>query len=319
MFSFLKLIRVQNLLIIAFTQCMVRWCLVAPLLKIRGYELQLSNFLFSLLVLSTVMVAAAGYVINDYFDINIDKINKPERLVIGKGVKRRVAIGAHTVMNFIAILIGFYISYSIGAWKLIVVYFFWAFGLWFYSTHFKRQFLIGNLIIAVFVALVPLVVGIYELLLCYKVYSVPGEIVSFKEIWDRILAITFFAFVTTLLREMIKDIEDYEGDKKYGCKTLPIVIGIKPAKIGIVAITIITMLSLASMQLLQWRNKDMVSFFYFSIALQLPFVFLIYKTVVAQTKKEYRFAGITAKFIMLMGICYLFLFAYLTLSHLHVV
>ena len=318
MISFLKLIRIQNLLIIAFTQYMVRWCLVYPILKVRGYELQLSGFHFFLLVLSTVMIAAAGYVINDYFDINIDKINKPERLVIGKGVKRRVAIGAHTVMNVLAILIGFYISYSVGAWKLILIYFFWAFGLWFYSTHFKRQFLIGNLIIAIFVALVPLVVGIYELLPCYKAYFIPGEILSFQDVWICIFCISFFAFTTTLLREMIKDIEDYEGDKEYGCKTMPIVIGIRSSKIVISVISFITMLCIGYIQIRLWKI-NLASFFYFSIALQIPLLFLIDKILIAQTKSEFRFAGNMAKFIMLMGVCYLFIFAFVKLSSLNAV
>ncbi len=318
MFSFLKLIRIQNLLIIAFTQCMVRWCLIYPILKIRGYELQLSDFNFFLLVISTMMIAAAGYVINDYFDVNIDKINKPERLVIGKGVKRRVAIGAHTVMNILAIIIGLYISYIVGAWKLILIYFFWAFGLWFYSTHFKRQFLIGNLIIAVFVALVSLVVGIYELLPCYKAYSVYGEIISFKDVWICIFCISFFAFVTTLLREMIKDIEDYEGDKEYGCKTMPIVIGVRSSKIVIAVISLCTMICLGYIQMRLWKI-NLPSFFYFSIALQVLFLFLIYKILTAQTKNDFRFAGNTAKFIMLMGVCYLFVFAFAKLSSLNAI
>ncbi|MGQ0828302.1 MAG: geranylgeranylglycerol-phosphate geranylgeranyltransferase [Bacteroidota bacterium] len=312
MISFLKLIRVQNLLIIAFTQYMVRWCLIYPILKARGLELQLSEFHFFLLVLSTVMIAAAGYIINDYFDVNIDKINKPERLVIDKGVKRRVAIGAHTVINVLAILIGFYISYSVGAWKLILIHLFWTFGLWFYSTHFKRQFLIGNLVIALFVALVPLVVGVYELLACYRVYAV-----GFGDIWKYIFAVSFFAFITTLLREMIKDIEDYEGDKEYGCKTIPIVIGIRPAKIVTVVIASATMICLGYIQIFLWGINDTLSLIYFSVALQLPFLFLIYKTLKAQTKKEFRFAGNTAKFTMIMGICYLFIFAYSILSYIY--
>ena len=99
MLSFLKLIRIQNLLIIAFTQYMVRWCILYPIFKVCKYDLQMSNFQFFLLSLSTVMIAAAGYAINDYFDVRIDKVNKPERMIIDKGVKRRVAIGAHTVIN----------------------------------------------------------------------------------------------------------------------------------------------------------------------------------------------------------------------------
>ena len=136
MIAFLKLIRIQNLLIIAFTQYVVRWCIVYPIIKVSStfYTVQLSELQFFLLVLSTVMIAAAGYIINDYFDVRIDKVNKPERMVIDKGVKRRVAIGAHTVINILAVAIAIIVSYSIGSWRLALVHFICAGGLWFYST-----------------------------------------------------------------------------------------------------------------------------------------------------------------------------------------
>ena len=319
MLSFLKLIRIQNLLIIAFTQYMVRWCLVFPILKVRGYELQFSNFNFFLLSLSTIMIAAAGYIINDYFDVRIDKVNKPERMVIDKGVKRRVAMVAHTVINILAVLIGLYVSYSIGAWKLAIIHFMCASGLWFYSTTFKRQFLIGNFIIALFTALVPLIVGIYDLLPCYKAYFSFEDALSFKDIWVYIFSISFFAFITTLLREIIKDLEDYDGDKEYGCKTMPIVIGKKSTKVIVVLLALATMFCLGYFQMLLIQKNYMMQFYYFTIALQLPFVFLIYKTVTAETKNALRVAGNTAKFIMLMGVCYLFIFAYPILSYLHVI
>ena len=319
MLSFLKLIRIRNLLIIAFTQYMVRWCMIFPILKLRNYDLQLSNFNFFLLVLSTVMLAAAGYIINDYFDVRIDKVNKPERLVIDKGVKRRVAMGAHTFINILAILIGFYVSYSIGFWKLSLIHIICASTLWFYSTHFKRQFLIGNFIVAFFTALVPLIVGIYELYPCYKVYAVEGSEISFKSVWIYVFAISFFAFITTFLREIIKDIEDYQGDKEYGCQTLPIVIGKNSAKIVVVVITIGCMICLSYLQYLQFKANDWLAFFYFILALQVPFLFLIYKVMTAQTKKDFRFAANTAKFIMLMGVCFLFIFAYTLLSYIHAI
>jgi 4-hydroxybenzoate polyprenyltransferase len=319
MFAFLKLIRLQNLLIIAFTQYMVRWCLIFPILKTRGFELQFSNFHFFLLVLATVMIAAAGYIINDYFDVRIDKINKPERLVIDKGVKRRVAMGAHTVINVLAILISFYVAHVIGAWKIGLVYFMCALGLWFYSTTFKRQFLIGNIVIATFTALVPLVVGVFELIPCYKIYSVFDYTLSFKDIWWYVSGIAFFAFTTTLLREILKDIEDYEGDKEYGCKTMPIVIGKNASKTIAIIIAFATMACLGYLQFAQWKTNDVLSFFYFMLALQIPFAFLILKIATALTKKEFRFAGNTAKFIMLAGICYLFVFAYTLLHFTHAI
>ena len=312
MIAFLKLIRIQNLFIIAFTQYMVRWCLIYPILQSQShyYTLVLTNFQFFLLVLSTVMIAAGGYIINDYFDIKIDKVNKPEHIVIGKGVKRRVAMGAHTVISILGVAIGLYVSFSIGFWKLVFIHFIWATGLWFYSTTFKRKFLIGNLFIAFFIALVPLVVGIYELILCYKVYFQIDETINLNVIWKWVLGVTFFAFITTLLREILKDIEDYEGDKEYGCNTMPIVIGVPASKVVVVMITLATMVCLAYLQYLQTSIKDLVGFYYFAFALQLPFALLIFMTVAAKTKKAFHNAGNLAKLIMLSGVCYLLVFAY---------
>lgn len=313
MFSFLKLIRLPNLLIIAFTQYMVRFCLILPMLKFRSsyFELQLSEVQFFLLVLSTVMIAAAGYIINDYFDVKIDKVNKPERMVIDKGVKRRVAMGAHTVINVIAIVIAFYVSYSIGYWKLGVIQLICAAGLWFYSTNFKRMFLIGNFVIALFTALVPLVVGVYELLLCYSHYLPIDETLDLTNIWRWVLGLSFFAFITTLLREIIKDMEDYEGDKEYGCYTMPIAIGVKSAKWVVLILSLATMSCLAYLQYLHFKIDDYISIIYFTTLLQIPFVFLIYKTLTASEKKQFRIAGNTAKLIMFMGVCYLFVVYYL--------
>ena len=319
--SFLKLARVQNLFIIAFTQYVVRWCLIFPILKTQSsyYTLQLSEIQFFLLVLSTVMIAAAGYIINDYFDVRIDKVNKPERMLIDKGVKRRVAMGAHTVINILAVLIGFYVSYSIGLAKLSLIHFICASGLWFYSTTFKKQFLIGNVIVAILTGLVPLIVVIYELVLCYKAYLPLDETLSFKGIWIYVFAFSFFAFLMTLLHEIIKDMEGYEGDKEYDCRTMPVVIGIKSSKVVVVVIALAIMVCLAYFQFRELGLKDLLTFFYFIFALQIPLAFLIYKTVTANTKKGFRFAGNIAKMIMLMGICYLFVFAYILLHFIHMI
>jgi 4-hydroxybenzoate polyprenyltransferase len=313
--AFLKLIRIQNLIIIAFTQYMIRWCLLYPLLKVHDFELQLSNFNFFLLVLSTVMIAAAGYIINDYFDVAIDRVNKPERLVIDKGVKRRVAMGAHTVINILAILIALYVSHQAGTMKLSIVHILCAIGLWFYSTNFKRQFLIGNIMISLFTALVPFIVGLYELLPVHKIYAEMIDETSLQEEWRFVLGISFFAFIVTLLREIIKDMEDVEGDTKYGCKTMPIVIGIKASKNISIALAIITMIFLVYFQTIKWATGNLLGSLYIGIALQIPFIYLIYKLITAKEKKDFKVSGNTAKLIMLTGVCYLFVFAQSILSY----
>lgn len=311
MIAFLKLIRLPNLLIIAFTQYMVRHFLMQPILKFRGYDLQMSDLSFFMLSLSTVMIAAAGYIINDYFDTKIDRVNKPERLLIDHSIKRRVAMGAHLVINIVGILIGVILCYRAGLWRLSAVYFICAAGLWYYSTTFKRKFLIGNLVIALFTAFVPLITGVFEIWLDLLKYATFDEPVSFNDMRNWVLGISVFAFITTLLREMIKDIEDYEGDDAYGCRTLPIVLGIKNAKIIIVSLILVTMLALGYLQKIQLEAGDIQSFYYFLSFLQLPFGFLIYKITRAKEKEDFHFASVFSKVIMVLGICYLFLFSYL--------
>ena len=315
MLAFLKLIRTQNLLIIAFTQYMVRWCLLYPLLLVHDFELQLSNFQFFLLVLSTVMIAAAGYIINDYFDVVIDKVNKPERLVIDKGVKRRVAMGAHVVINILAVLIAFYVSYQAGSMKLIIFHVLCATGLWFYSTNFKRQFLIGNILISLFTSLVPFIVGVYELMPVHKIYAEMIDETSLNQEWRFVIGISFFAFITTLIREIIKDMEDVEGDERYGCKTMPIVIGMRASRNITIVLAVITMTFLVYFQTIKWSTGNLVGSLYIGIGLQLPFIYLIYRIIMAKEKKDYKVAGNVAKLIMLLGVCYLFVFAQSILSY----
>ncbi|MEO6882951.1 MAG: geranylgeranylglycerol-phosphate geranylgeranyltransferase [Bacteroidia bacterium] len=315
MISFFKLIRFPNLLIIAFTQYMVRWCLLFPFLKAKGVELQMSGFDFFLLVLSTLMIAAAGYIINDYFDGKIDRINKPEEVVVGTKIKRRVAMAAHAILNVGGIAIGLFISYKVGIWKLGLIYFMCAGGLWYYSTSFKYQLFIGNFIIALFTACVPLMVGIYELLLDYKKYlpqGVSGK--DFNDVWHWIFGFSAFAFITTLLREIIKDMEDVEGDKEYGCNTLPIAWGMNAAKSVALLIIFFCLFSIAYLQKMQFQSNDLFSFYYFLIALQLPFVFLGFQLFFAKEKKQFHFSGNALKGIMLLGISYLFVFSYILLS-----
>jgi 4-hydroxybenzoate polyprenyltransferase len=286
---------------------MVRWFIIDPVLRSKGFLHELNELQFFFLSLSTVMIAAAGYIINDYFDVRIDKVNKPERMVIDKGVKRRVAMGAHTVINILAILIGLAVAISAGLWKLIIFHVICTLGLWTYSTNFKRKFFIGNLIIAVFTAFVPLLVGFYELLPFYKMDLTSENMESIRSIWNPVFAISFFACITTLMREIIKDIEDMDGDKEYGCKTMPIVIGVNSTKWIIISLSILTICCLGYIEFLMLMAGQKMQIIYITAGIQIPLIYLIWRTYTAQSKKEFRIAGNTAKIIMLMGICYLFL------------
>lgn len=233
---FIKLTRPLNLVIIAITMYGIAWYFEG-IYTIES-SLGITSFSFFLLVISTVMIAAAGNIINDYFDIKADLINKPNRVVIGKYVKRRVAILAHWVINFLAFSIALYLSWRLQTYWYLFIHLLTINLLWYYSLRLKREFFIGNILIAGLTAIVPLLVGYYYFHI-HEVSNLPTIENTFYpftqgKIANYTLLLTFvisgFAFVMNLAREIIKDMEDVEGDKKLHAKTLPIVLGISTSK-----------------------------------------------------------------------------------------
>ncbi|MGI8892557.1 MAG: geranylgeranylglycerol-phosphate geranylgeranyltransferase [Bacteroidia bacterium] len=266
----------------------------------RNLDFTLGNFDFFLLVLSTLLVAAAGYIINDYFDTKIDRINKPDRVVIDKGIKRDKAIYLHWILSALAVIIGFYLSWKIGHFKFGFIHLLSVGLLWFYSTTFKREFFLGNLIVAALTGMVPLLVGLFE----PKIYEGSHSSFSF------ILGYSFFAFIISMAREIIKDMEDIKGDAALNCRTIPIVLGINGGKIIAAIFLIGIMAFVAYLQVTQYTSGDMMSFWYFLLALQVPLLFTIGLTFSAKTKKEFHLAGLFAKGVMAAGVFSMLIFYY---------
>jgi len=267
--NYLKMIRVTNLIIVALTQYLTAIFLVG---KSDNWLAVLTDKGFFLLVLSTVLIAGAGYIINDYYDVKIDFVNKPKRVVVGKTLSRRWVIVGHLVLNFSAIAIGFYLSPVIGIINIIATFF-----LWLYSNHLKRLPFIGNFIIGGLTGLTLLVVGQYfseraYLILCYAV----------------------FAGFITLVREIIKDMEDLKGDEKFGCKTLPIIWGIPKTK---KLIYFILALFLTTVFLMIWKINHILPFTLLPLLTFL--IFVIYR---ADTVKEFKRISTLCKIIMLLGV-----------------
>jgi len=164
---FLRVFRYQNLLIVALTMYLMRFGVIQPLLAQKGFALQMSEWFFLLLVLSTVFITAAGYVINDYFDTKTDLVNRPLRVVVGRQLSRRAAIFTHWLLNSIGFVLGLAVSFYINRPFFAMGFFVIPGILWFYSTTYKRQFLVGNIIVALLTALVPLMTILFELPLLY--------------------------------------------------------------------------------------------------------------------------------------------------------
>jgi len=299
MLSFIKLIRVPNLIIIILTQYLTRFCILQPLLKSQGISLQFSELDFFLLVLSTILIAGAGYIINDYFDLKIDNINKTEKIIIGRKISIKNSIILYVLMNVIAIGVGFYISQKVGNIKYVLIFVFIGFILLFYSAKYKNKFLSGNLIVSFLSAFVIIIVWIYEILALGK------NQISIASQWEIMKLLVFgysiFAFLVSLAREIIKDIQDVEGDRTFGCRTIPVVIGMKNSKLIVVGITIFTMLILAYGQYLFYIYENNFICFYF-ILVQSLFIYLIYTIIKANEIKDFYFTGNLSKLIMLAGI-----------------
>ncbi len=303
--AFLKLIRLENLLIIIVTQFCIKYFVFAVF---NNYS-NLSISFFCLMVLSTILIAAAGYIINDYFDVKTDKINRPQAVVIDVYIKRRWAMALHIIFNALGLLIGIYLALKCHQLKLILFQLLSIILLWFYSTHFKKQLLVGNVLVALLTATVTVMPAVYE-------YYLLGDITFFAsflfgDVIDGItkimIAYAAFAFLTSLAREIIKDLEDFKGDVETGCKTMPVVWGVITSKVVAFFILIITigLLLIASFKFYNQQNYN--ALYYILALLILPTTALILLTIKAKTPKQFKSASLLLKFIMLFGIAFTYI------------
>ena len=229
MIHFLNLIRWKNLVMITLVQILIKYALLLPFYESHGVVTTLNGLAFSLLVLATVCIAAGGYVINDIYDVAADTINKPEKVIINKHISEKNALTLFIVLNIIGVGLGFYLSNGIGKSGYFVIFFIASALLYLYSSYLKKILFAGNIVVSFVVALSLLLVGIFELLPAITTNNRDVQITFFKIILDYAI----FAFMINLVREVVKDIEDIDGDYKAGMQTLPIILGRERAtKIG---------------------------------------------------------------------------------------
>jgi 4-hydroxybenzoate polyprenyltransferase len=272
--GFIKLIRFNNLLILFFSQLFVYFFLIK-----NNNPFNLS---FLLLTLATLCIAAAGYIINDYYDIKIDIINKPGRVVIGRIFKRRTAMIFHFMLNGTGILAGLMVGLKLG-----ITIAFCSFLLWLYSNRLKRQPLSGNIAISFLTALSIFLVGTLA-----------------EDRYASVLVYAIFAFFISLIREVVKDMEDVKGDASFGCQTLPILWGIRKTKsfLFIVGILFILSMIIGYFWLIKENPFNTLFIGYCLIFVLLPFLaFLIYLSK-ADTITDFKKLSTFCKLIMLTGV-----------------
>ncbi|MFH1120686.1 MAG: geranylgeranylglycerol-phosphate geranylgeranyltransferase [Bacteroidota bacterium] len=310
MIHLLRLIRWPNLVIVMITQCMVMYLIIGRVYAHSGISPAMEILPFLALVLTTVIIAAAGYIINDYFDIRTDRINKPDAVVVGKYLPRRKAIKLHIILNSIAIAAGFIISWKVGSFRLGIIFPLMITLLWFYSERYKRTILTGNLSVALMTAMVVLVVWLFEF---FALKSDPAKFMAVYTMLGLInrivLSYSLFAFLLTMIREIIKDAEDIEGDASTGCRTLPVVYGIRSS--GNLASTLLLIASLLVVAgcIYLFNHAMPVPSAYFGLVVCLPMLYILFKAFRAESKADFHKISKLIKLIMLAGILGMMLLA----------
>lgn len=293
---------------VIITMWLMRYFVISPILDSAslGLTLGMSDFWFSLVVLVVVFITAAGNIINDYFDQKVDKINKPERVIVGKTVKRRVAMFLNHALNILAVGLCLLVCVHTEYWKPLAVPVAVATLLWLYSPFLKKKPLIGNVIVAAMVAMVPLWAGVFEIHMDKRFYAdLLGENHAlFSTMWKWLLAFSGFAFLLTLAREVVKDLEDIEGDREGGYRTLAIIWGERPSKIFAASLQVLALLAAVVLAWIEFRahanvRMQLVGLLLFIV---LPLLRSTFNTISAHNKETFHKASTTIKLSMLSGV-----------------
>lgn len=300
--GFFQLIRYPNLLFIALTQFLFYYRIIVPYFNnnLQPKQLLQENDFF-LLLIASVLIAAAGYIINDYFDIQIDNVNKPERLILGKLIKRRWAMLLHLVLSLAGLFLTAIVAMHLDNLLLLGLNFLSVLMLLLYSSTFKKKLLIGNIIISVLTAWVVGVLFITEIRLNDTVYMQLNQ-AALGSLYKVTLFYAGFAFIVSLIREVVKDMEDMEGDRRFGCETMPIKWGIPSSKVFVAVWIFVLIGLLAAIAFYAMLNSWSWPFYALSFAMIIQFYFLLKKLYYAQLTADFANISTVLKLIMLAGI-----------------
>ncbi len=283
---------------IALTQYLFMYCVLTPLFAEAGIKTSLNSTNFLLLCLSSVFVAAAGYIINDYFDLNIDRINNPGNLIVEKIIPRRLTILLHLLLSFIGIAIGFYLDYST---KVTLVGFSnlaCAVLLFLYSISLKKKLLAGNILISLLTAWVVLVITWCEARFFFR----SNTVLNTPKIARLTMLYAGFAFVISLIREVVKDMEDIEGDRQYGCRTMPIVWGLNASKVFVAVWFTVLIAAIVALQFYVLQFHWFVSSVWCILFIIIPLIWIFKKMYRAQAPEDFHRLSSAIKLVMLTGI-----------------
>jgi 4-hydroxybenzoate polyprenyltransferase len=299
--AYFKIIRPLNLLIMAGMLLLVRYAIFLPIFRQNGVEGLMPGWMFLLLILATVFIGAGGYVINDVLDIEMDRINKPDKQLIGKQISEAAGNKLHFNLTSTGVIIGLAFSYLSGNLVSGVIFIIIPTALFYYSYKYKYMPVTGNLVVALLAAMVILICWIFEF---YHLKSDPDLFIEasllFPQILRFVLAFVFFAFMTTFTREIAKDAQDFAGDQRFGCRTIPVILGFRKTGYLILLLNILVITTLAWFQYYLYRSgyQGMV---YALVITQILLFYTGLKAVGAKDKASWGEISALMKLVMIAG------------------
>lgn len=304
--DYLKLVRWPNLIMLAIVLTLMYFAVEMPVLSMFNLKLEHNIAIYILTTLATVFIAAGGYVVNDYFDTRIDEINRPTKVIVGHSISRDRAALVFQILFAVGVLLGLSCAWLLHSLNLALIYIFIPGMLWFYSSSWKRQFLIGNIIIAICTFVAVFNVGFTVNIALYEQY---GDLLYHTPVARAIYSMTYIfaipALMLTLIREIVKDIEDVEGDRELECHTIPVVCGVKGAKAIVAILSVLSLLGGTYWVMYQTPfENDPVTFQYFLFGIAMPFMAFFYLLGKSSKRRDYHNLSTLLKYIMGVGILY---------------
>ena len=296
--AYLQLARPLNLLMICLTQLLFWYYIVEPVYAFFQLEAAMNNWQVIGIITCTVLIAAGGYVINDYYDLPIDLVNKEDRVIISRELSDGAAFNYYLVLTAVGLVSALAVAWSLGQPTLILLPFFIASMMWFYAQQFKRMFLVGNLVVGLSIVAVIFILILFEVdwkTNAVELHPATNEILKFG------LAYMVFSFLMTMLREVVKDLQDMEGDARFECRTIPIVWGERGGKIVSGFWLGITLAAIAWLVYELSLAGNYPALVYCILFLLLPGLYCLYKIIIAKNSSDYRTISNVIKLMMIFG------------------
>lgn len=308
--NIMQLIRWSNLFFLgALIYVMEKW-VVVPILDDVAFGEQLPWYIVLLIAVATILIAAGGYVINDYFDIKIDRINRPDQLIVSQHISKESAMRLSIILSGVGMACGLVVAWLLRSSTIGILFAIIPGLLWFYSSSYKRLLIVGNVTIALLSALSPMMVAIANVAqLQLKYSSILPYTTLEHDIYAWVGGFSLFAFLLTWIREIVKDLQDQMGDRELECHSMPIVWGNTVTKIVVTALIVLTT------ALIVWlwysvlpfdRTWNSFSTRYIALGILIPLWGALWLLWAAKIPSDYRTCQQVIKLTMFLGMLYSF-------------